>query len=175
MKRAMKGDFNLFGEAEKLYANIDNITDSKKDGENYYQEKLRYAKNLKKVSLLLTHAASKQFDKKLIEQQEILNNISNIMIDIYVAEASALRVQKMESLKGASYTAIYKDILDVLVYDAVEKARKSAYDAIYSMATPDAAKLIKAVNTLTIVAGVNVKDARRRIADKLIEDNSYKF
>ena len=28
---------------------------------------------------------------------------------------------------------------------------------------------------LTHVAGVNVKDARRRIADKLIEDNCYKF
>ena len=32
-----------------------------------------------------------------------------------------------------------------------------------------------AFRSLTSVAGVNVKDARRRIADKLIEDNTYKF
>jgi hypothetical protein len=31
------------------------------------------------------------------------------------------------------------------------------------------------VEILTRVRGVNVKDARRRIADKLIEDNLYKF
>jgi len=130
---------------------------------------------LKKVSLLLIHAASKQYEKKLVEQQEILNNISNIMMDVYVGEASALRVQKMESLKGAAYTAIYKDILDVLVYDAVEHATKSAHDAVYSMATEDAPKLIKAVNALTTIAGINVKDARRRVAEKLIEDNCYKF
>jgi len=175
MKRAMKGDFDLFGEAEKLAASLDSITDSKKAGENYYQEKLRYTKNLKKISLLLINAASKLYGKKLVEQQEVLNNISNIIIEIYVAEASALRVQKIESMKGASASVVYKDILDVLVYDAAELARKNAYDAIYSMDTPEASKLIKAADMLTTVAGVNVKDARRRIADKLIEDNTYKF
>jgi hypothetical protein len=175
MKRAMKGDFDLFGEAEKLYANLANITDSKKDGENYFQEKLRYIKNLKKLSLLLIHAASKQYEKKLVEQQEVLNNISDIMMDVYVTEASALRVQKMEGLKGIAYTSVYKDILDVLVSDAVENARKSAHDAIYSIASQDTAKLVKATDVLTTAAGVNVKDARRRIADKLIEDNTYKF
>ena len=35
--------------------------------------------------------------------------------------------------------------------------------------------LVKAVENLTRVECVNVKDARRRIADKLIEDNVYKF
>ena len=60
--------------------------------------------------------------------------------------------------------------------NASDKIRKSALDAIYSYAaTADTAKLVKAADILTTVAGVNVKDARRRIADKLIEDNSYKF
>jgi hypothetical protein len=39
----------------------------------------------------------------------------------------------------------------------------------------EADKLAKAVESLTSVSGVNTKDARRRIADKLIEDNTYKF
>jgi len=54
--------------------------------------------------------------------------------------------------------------------------RKEANDAVNSFAEgDDNAKLLDSVNKLTEVAGVNVKDARRRIADKLIEDNSYKF
>ncbi len=176
MKRAMKGDFNLFAEAEKLYANIDNITDWKKAGESYYQEKTRYIKNFKKAILLLIHGASKQFDKKLVEQQEVLNNISDMITETYVSESTALRVQKMEGIKGVASVAVYKDILDVTVYDTAEKVRKAAYDAVYSFASPDqAAKLIKAIDTLTTIAGVNVKDARRRIAGKLIEDNTYKF
>lgn len=67
-------------------------------------------------------------------------------------------------------------MLDVNVFDAAGKVRKSGYEAVYSFASPDnASKLISVIDTLTKVNGVNVKDARRRIADKLIEDNVYKF
>jgi len=174
MKRAMKGDFDLFGEAEKLYSNIDKITDGITAGESYYQEKRRYIRNFKKAVLLIMHGATKQFEKKLMNEQEVLNNIAEMIMETYISESLALRVEKIESLKGTS--SIYKDILDVNVYDTAEIVRKSAYDAVYSFAGSDTSpKLIKAIDELTRVAGVNVKDARRRVADKLIEDNSYKF
>jgi hypothetical protein len=35
--------------------------------------------------------------------------------------------------------------------------------------------LVQAIEKLTRQECVNVKEARRHIADKLIEDNSYKF
>jgi len=67
-------------------------------------------------------------------------------------------------------------VLIVFVYDAASSIRKNAKDAIYSCIEGEVAeKLNKAMKTLTHVAGVNVKDARRRIADKLIADNVYKF
>ncbi|MGD2035141.1 MAG: acyl-CoA dehydrogenase family protein [Bacteroidales bacterium] len=176
MKRAMKGDFELFGEAEKLYASMDKITGGKTSGEDYSQEKMRYIKNFKKATLLLIHAATKTFEKKLVYEQEILNNLSKMIIEIYVAESAVLRVQKMEGLKGKDETDYYRNMLDVLVFDSVSKIRKAAYDAVYSIIAGDEAeKIAGAVDTLTKVAGVNTKDARRKIADKLIEDNAYRF
>jgi alkylation response protein AidB-like acyl-CoA dehydrogenase len=175
MKRAMKGDFDLFGEAEKLYSGLDAI-DAGKSTDDYYAEKLRVIKNFKKIVLVAIHGASKQFDKKLVSEQEVLFNISDIISEIYISESLALRVQKMETMKGSAAVSLYKDILDIYVYDAAAKVAKKAYDAIYSFAAPDEAdKLIKAANVLTAVKGVNVKEARRRIADKLIADNAYKF
>jgi alkylation response protein AidB-like acyl-CoA dehydrogenase len=176
MKRAMKGDYDLFGEAEKLFVNIDRLSNGKTANESYYQEKMRYIKNFKKAILLLIHAASKHFDKKFAQEQEVMNNIADMIMETYISESTALRVEKIESMKGVAGVALYKDILDVNVYDTADKVKKSAYDAIYSFATPaDAVKIIKAIDTLTNVAGVNTKDARRRIANKLIEDNTYKF
>jgi alkylation response protein AidB-like acyl-CoA dehydrogenase len=175
MKRAMKGDFDLFGPAAAFYNNLDSITDGKVNGEDYYQEKQRYLKNYKKVALLCIHAASTQFAKKLVREQEVMMNIADVISELYIAESLALRVQKLEGMKG-DQVALYKDILDVFVYDAARKIRGFALDCVYSLPEQgDANRLATAINTLTNVAGVNVKEARRRIAAKLIEDNEYKF
>jgi alkylation response protein AidB-like acyl-CoA dehydrogenase len=174
MKRAMKGDFDLFGEAEKVFASAGSLTDGKRDGESYSEEKLRYTSNFKKVALMIIHAASKKFDKKLVHEQEVLNNIADIMMEVYVAESLALRVSKIESMKGVDQ--IYRDILDIYIFNAASKVRKSAHEAIWStLEGADAMSLAAATDRLTSVSGVNVKEAGRHIADKLISDNSYKF
>lgn len=174
MKRAMKGEFNLLGKAESLYNALEKITDDEDPGETYFAEKQRYISNFKKVILICIHGAVKQFEKNLIHEQELLNNIADMIIETYVSESMALRVAKMEMMNGNK--PVYRDILDVNVYDTAEIIRKSAFDAIYSFAAEEKApELIRAVDNLTKVRGVNIKDSRRRIADKLIEDNSYRF
>ncbi len=174
MKRAMKGEFDLYGEAEKLYAGLDNITDGKTKGESYFQQKNRYVKNFKKVILISINGITKRFGKALVNEQEVLNNIAEMMMETYISESLALRVEKLSSIKSNS--ALYKDMLDVNLFDTANIVRKSALEAISAFSEPDeCASLVKAIENLTRVDCVNVKDARRRIADKLIEDNSYKF
>ncbi len=175
LKRAQKGDYDLFGMAAQLYREMDNITDGQQKGETYYQEKQRNIKNLKKAAMLVIHGASDVYGRKLVREQEVLNNIADIITEIYIAESLLLRVEKIEPAKGEE-APLYKDMLDVYLYDAVNKVRKLGMDAAYSFTEKDAAdKMVKALTTLTTLRGVNVKEARRRIAAKLIEDNSYKF
>jgi alkylation response protein AidB-like acyl-CoA dehydrogenase len=174
MKRAMKGEFDLFGKAEKLASDPGNIAEPVADGETFLQEKMRYIRNFKKVILLCINAAMKQFGKNLVIEQEVMNNIAEMMMELYVSESLALRVGKLETIKGN--IDVYKDILDVSVYDLSGKIRKSASDAINSLGSPaDFMQLQDAVEKLTRIRGINVKNARRRIADRLIEDNQYKF
>jgi alkylation response protein AidB-like acyl-CoA dehydrogenase len=176
MKRAMKGDFDLFGEGEKVFNGMASLTDGKVAGESYYDEKLRYISNYKKAILMVIHASFKHFDKKFVYEQEVMFNITDMIMEVYIAESTALRVQKLEKLRGAGGINLYKDILDINVYDASDRVRKAGYDAINSFATGEMAdQMINAINTLTKIAGVNIKESRRRIADKLIEDNRYSF
>jgi alkylation response protein AidB-like acyl-CoA dehydrogenase len=174
MKRAMKGDFDLFGEAEKLYTNLDSVTDGQEGEETYFSEKRRYLRNFKKMILICMHGAMKEFGKNLVNEQEVMNNITEMMMETYLSESLALRIEKLEGMKGNRQ--IYRDILDVNIYDTADKVRKSAIDAILSFAADELSpKLVKAAETLTRVKGFNLKESRRRIAGKLIEDNSYKF
>jgi alkylation response protein AidB-like acyl-CoA dehydrogenase len=174
MKRAMKGEFDLYGEADKLYAGLSKITDGKTAGESYFQERSRYIKNFKKAILICVTGVTKRYGKGLISEQEVLNNIAEMMMETYISESLALRVEKMTALKGN--VSLYKDMFDVNLFDTSNIVRKSALEAISAFSEPDTCStLIRAIENLTRVDCVNVKDARRRIADKLIEDNAYNF
>lgn len=174
IKRSLKGDYDLMGPAEQLYNSLDSIV-AETGSSDYYDQKMQSIRNFKKVAMLGIYGANKVFGKQFATEQEVQNNLSNIIMDLYVAESLALRVKKLES-KGHQNINIYKDIVDVFVYDAAGRIRKNAMDAANSFAAePELSKLTAAIDRLCKAPSVNVKDARRRIADKLIEDNEYKF
>ncbi len=176
LKRGAKGEFDLYGEAEKVVENLTDLPEKPGKLLDYYGKKKQYVKHFKKVALLLIHIASEKFDRQLVHEQEILNNIADIIMQIYVAESTMLRVERLESMKGEKNMKIYRDILDVFVYDAAGIINKCGLDAIHSFADEQEKDLLlKGINYYTEVEGVNVKEARRRIADKLIEDNRYNF
>ena len=107
-------------------------------------------------------------------EQEVLNNLAEMMMETYVSESLALRVEKMASMK--SDISLYKDMLDVNISETASVVRKSALDAICTFCSSESCEALhNAIDNLTKVGCVNVKDARRRIADKLIADNCYKF
>ena len=176
IKSAMKNEINLFGAADEIGKQIDQLSAEIKAGTGYYDEKKIYINNFKKAVLLMVDAVNKKYAKKLLFEQEVQMNIADMIMQLYVAESTVLRVEKMEAIKVQKPISIYKDILDVLVYDSAALINKAGIDAVNSFAEgEDQAVLTKAMTTLTKVAGVNVKEARRRIADKLIEENRYNF
>ena len=174
-KRAMKGEYNLFELAKELHSNLDAITDGAKAGESYFEQKRRYMQNFKKAIMLTIQSSTQAHGKKYMQEQEVVNNLANMIMELYEVESMALRIEKLDGIQGAN--EIYRNMLDVFVYDTASLLRKNAKDAIYSSIddAEEAEKLVKAIKTLTRVEGVNVMKARRAIADKIIEENEYKF
>lgn len=176
LKRGAKKEFNLFEKAEESFNNLKALSTQKVNTMDYFDRKKSFIRNFKKVALILIHLTTEKYQRKLMFEQEILNDISDILMNLYVAESTLLRVQKMEGLKGEDNMAEYKDILDVFVFDTAALIRKSAENVIYSIEdyshTED---FISALENLTKVDGLNTKEARRRIANRLIEDNEYNY
>jgi hypothetical protein len=112
----------------------------------------------------------------MLREQEIINNISDMMIQIYTAESLTLRVKKIAETNAKPNLELYKDIVNVLVYEAAAVISKNAKDAVFSMTEgEESEKMYKALKDLSCVEGVNTKDARRRIADFLIDKGEYKL
>ena len=175
-KRGAKKDYDLYGQGEAIVAGLADLNGCSCCVEGYYENKKETISNLKAVGKMLMQAVSSEFGRKMMNEQEILMNISNIVMRIYVAESTMLRVQKKDEILGLDVAA-NKDMLDVLVYDSAEYIRKEAKDAINSFVEDeDEHKLfMKGIEYYSCAKGVNVKAARQRIADILIEENKYCF
>ncbi|MFC1733825.1 acyl-CoA dehydrogenase family protein, partial [candidate division KSB1 bacterium] len=109
IKNAQKGMYDLFEPAGKVLEELVNLKEDKVPA-SYYEEKIHYVKNFKKIALMLIASSSDYFKKQLVNEQEILFNISDIMMQIYAAESTTLRVEKLEKEFNIESISIYKDI-----------------------------------------------------------------
>jgi len=176
IKKGQKGEFDLMTAGKEIYDSIESLKKHKGSFSNYFSEKHHYVENFKKLTLLTIYAFSERFRKNLVNEQEIMMNVGDMMMQLYAAESTALRIEKMQNIYDDKHIEIYKDILDVFVYDAAARLNKFAKDAFSSIEEGEVLhNLLKATDVFTAVAPVNVKDARRNIAERLIYDNRYTF
>ncbi len=176
IKKGQKGDFDLFAKAKAIFESIDALEEVTPEFPGYFEEKAHYIHNLKKATLLVIYSFSENVRKNLINEQEIMMCVADMMMQVYTAESTLLRVEKMQKYFDEKHIAIYQDILDVFVYDAAARIGKAGKDAVNSFAEgEELQKLNCALTMFSRVAPVNVVDARRRIADRLIYDTRYTF
>lgn len=182
LKRSMKGEIDLFNQAKIVVDKLNEEADHKFEIKGYYEERKENIQNFKDAVLMILGVASNKFKRTFAYEQEIWMNISDMIMLLYACEATLARVQKIEILKDAAdgegyeNLKLYKDILNVYLYDSAANIQKAGRDAINSFAEGKQQQLlIEALARFTTVSPVNVKEARQAIAVKLIEDNVYKF
>jgi alkylation response protein AidB-like acyl-CoA dehydrogenase len=174
LKRAMQGRLNIMGAAMKVSQELMSIPDFGAEDETPFAQEITLVNNFKKAVLLTAGAAAQKLMMQLEKEQEILMNIADMAIDTYVAESLLLRVRKL-ALEGNN-DPIYKDMLNCFLYDAADRINKNGKDAINSFAEGDEQRMIlMGIKRFTKAASFNSKEARRRIADKLISERKYPF
>jgi hypothetical protein len=109
-------------------------------------------------------------------EQEILMNIADMMIETFVAESILLRTIKLVDKKGETGSQLQLDIMHCYLNDTIDVVTKCAKEAINGFATGDEQKMmLLGLKRFTKARPFNSKEARRRIADKLIEEARYCF
>ncbi len=175
LKLAKKCDSPIFGIAKELFADLDSITAPVFEGD-YFDKKVQVIENFKKAIILTQYRAYETLGKQYSTEQETMMNISDMIIQLFAAESLYLRVKKLANIKSAEEYTIYKDILDSFIQEAALQIYQSGIDAINAFAQgEELSKLHKAMYCLTQVEPINTKEARRRIANRLIENNYYNF
>lgn len=176
LKRAMQNRLNLMGPAMAVQKELMSIPEFGNGGdEAFYQEKKLIAQ-FKKAILIVAGAAVQKLMMKIDQEQEVLMNIADMAIETFNAESVLLRVMKMTGQKGEEESRLYQDIMRTYLYDAADRIHKSGKDAVNAFAEGDEQRMIlMGLKRFTRAEPFNTKDARRRIADRMIGEGKYCF
>ncbi len=177
LKRAMKGHLDLMSPAMAVQKELMAIPDfGEGDDERLFAKEKKALLNLKKAGLMVAGAAVQKFMMKLAEEQEVLMNLADMLIEGYVAESVLLRVEKLMSSRGEESCRIEKEMALVYLHQAIEKSASAGKQAITAFAEGDELRLmLLGLKRFTKIEPYNLKDARRRIADYVIEKGEYPF
>jgi alkylation response protein AidB-like acyl-CoA dehydrogenase len=177
-KRAMKGEFDLVGPAWAVQKELTSMPSfDRPDGA--YGEERQALKDFKKIALMVAGGAAKmQMDGKLNlkHEQEIMTNVADIMIDLFLAESLLLRVEKLAEMDKNISQDVYDAILQVFFHDITTRIAKNATDAIGSFAEGDLVKtFMMGLKRFTKYPVINTKVKRRLIAQTMLDANAYIF
>lgn len=176
LKRAMQGRLDLMGPAMAVQKELMSIPEFGAEEESLFAKERKLIANLKKAILMTSGAAVQKLMTKIEGEQEALMNIADMAIETFNAESVLLRVMKMADQKGESACGHYIDIMRTYLYDAADQVNKSGKDAINAFADGDEQRMIlMGLKRFTKAEPFNSKDARRRIADKMITEKKYCF
>ena len=174
LKRAMKNRINIMGPAMAVQQELMSIPDFGTDDTPFAAEQ-KVVANFKKAILMCAGGAAQKLMMQLESEQEILMNLADMVIDTFEAESVLLRAMKMNSAGNAN-AAIALDVARTYIYDAADRINHAGKAAINSFAEGDEQRMmLMGLKRFTKADNFNTKDARRRIAAKLIDAEAYCF
>ena len=178
IKKAIKGHVDLISEAENVAKSLTGIPSFElPDLSDLFDEEKIILKNLKKIFLMLCGAGMKKFGLDIEKEQEVLLSISDIMIEIYLAESAILRTEKNYKKFGKNSQEGQISMSQLYLYQSVELVSKRAKELIISLSEGEEQKfLLLGLKRFTKYYNFPKPiELKRKIAKMIIDNNSYCF
>jgi hypothetical protein len=134
-------------------------------------EGLRHVRSAKRVALLAIGVAYQKYREELEKQQEVLMNLSDIIMEAFAMDSTLLRSRK---LKASGKGANAGDMTAVFLGEAMSRVGISAQAILGACSAGKALREnLAALRRLTGYDPVNAIALRRAIASRLLAAQSY--
>lgn len=143
-----------------------------------YVKEEHLVQGIKNTFLLLVGSAGKKLKKKMIDEQEIVLELSNILSEAYLTESLLLKIQKLEQITShdPEIFACQVKSMKLYLYEAQNRVKNAAKEMVNSFASStEKKKLNFLLRRLLKSYSINPKELRRQIADFGIMKGQYPF
>ncbi|TDE03836.1 acyl-CoA dehydrogenase family protein [Flavobacterium hiemivividum] len=178
IKKAMKGHVDLLGPAMKVGEELIGIPsfETPDYSELFAEEKEMVAK-LKKAFLMVAGSAVQKFGTELDSHQQILMAASDMLIEIYMAESTILRTEKLAKNQGEDKVQEQIAMAKLYLYQAVDIVTQKGKESIISFVEGDEQRMmLMGLRRFTKYTNMpNIVGLRETITTKLVAENAYCF
>ena len=176
IKKAMKGQVDLLGPAMKVQEELMGIHsfDTPDYSELFSEEKEMIGK-LKKAFLMVAGGAIQKFGTDLEAHQQLLMAAADMLIEIYMAESTVLRTEKLAKKQGEANVQEQIAMARLYLYQAVDIVTQKGKEGIVSFAEGDEQRMmLMGLRRFTKYTNMpNVVALREVITSKLVSENTY--
>ena len=178
IKKAFKGHVDLLGPATKVQEELMGIPsfDTPDYSELFAEEKEMLGK-LKKAFLMVAGGAVQKYGPDLEGHQQLLMAAADILIEIYMAESTVLRTEKLAKSKGEDKVQEQIAMAKLYLYKAVDVVTQKGKESIISFAEGDEQRMmLMGLRRFTKYTNMpNIIELREVITTKLVAENQFCF
>ena len=178
IKKAMKGHVDLLGPAMKVQEELMGIPSFETpDYSELLSEEKEMVGKLKKAFLMVAGAAVQKFGMDLDAHQQLLMAAADMLIEIYMAESTILRTEKLAKKEGEAKVSEQIAMAKLYLYKALDIVALRGKESIISFAEGDEQRMmLMGLRRFTKYTNMpNIVGLRETITSKLVVENSYCF
>ena len=178
IKKAMKGHVDLLGPATKVQEELMGIPDfNTPDYSELFAEEKEMIAKLKKAFLMVAGGAVQKYGPDLDAHQQLLMAAADMLIEIYMAESSILRTEKLVKAKGERNVAEQIAMAKLYLYNAVDIVTLKGKESVISFAEGDEQRMmLMGLRRFTKYTNMpNIIALKETITSKLVAENEYCF
>jgi len=176
LKRAMQGRLPLMEKLQTLQKELTGympLMDLSESAELLEAES-KMLESAKKLFLMVGGTAVQKYMQKIDREQEILENLSNMMITIYALESALLRAKKTASRKGEAAAQLQVDMTRAYFQEVWSDLEKWAREVLVATSEGDVLRTqLSIVKKLVRMQPINTIALKREIAKRIIEAEQY--
>ena len=151
IKKAMKGHVDLLGPATKVGEELMGIPSfDTPDFSELFAEEKDLIVSLKKAFMMVAGSAVQKFGTELDSHQQILMSASDMLIEIYMAESTILRTEKLAKKEGEDKVEEQIAMARLYLYQAVDIVTQKGKEAIISFVEGDEQRMMLMLSLIHI-------------------------
>jgi butyryl-CoA dehydrogenase len=169
LKRAVRGLLPLLDAARAVVA--EGVHQDRLSSAQTGDAEMSLVHNAKRIALFTLGLAFQKHGAKLEQQQEIVMNLSDIIMEVFAMESSLLRSRKLAAAGGGANAA---DACAVYLRDAMARIEQSSRTVLSACAEGDELRRnLARLQSYAAHEPVNSIELRRQIARRLLANERY--